>query len=144
MTTAFARVVGAVVAALEANPPVAPQVDRARLRPIPKGVATACVVRPVGAQVDQSIGANAPSIWATQLGVECYARAAPGQPGDEAVDALLEATVGRLLADPSLGGVVGSLGLQAITYDFDADGEQTACAVITFLVQHATAYGSIT
>lgn len=144
MTTAFARVVGATVAVLQASPAVAPLVDRARLRTIPQGVATACVVRILGTQVDQSTGAPAPSIWATQIAVECYARVTPGQPADEAVDALLEAAVARLLADPSLGGVVGSLGLQGITYDFDADGEQTACAVITFLVQHATAYGSIT
>lgn len=144
MTTAFARVVGATVAALEVAPAVAPQVDRTRLRPIPKGVATACVVRILGAQVDQAMGAPAPSVWATQIAVECYARVTSGQTADEAVDALLEAAVARLLADQSLGGVVGSLGLQAITYDFDADGEQTACAVITFLVQHATAYGSIT
>lgn len=143
MTTAFASIVGAVVAALQAAPAVAPQVYRVRLRPIQQGASLACVVRPLAAQVDQSAGNPAPSIWATQVAVECYARATPGQTADEAVDALLEAAAARVLTDPQLA-AMGSLIPAGVSYDFDADGEQLACAVITFQVQHATAYGSLT
>lgn len=143
MTTVFARVAGAAVAALEAAPPVSSAVYRARMRAVSQQESTAVVVRLRQAEVDRGVGNGTPGIWATVLDVECYARALPGQSGDDAVDALLDATVARLVADPSLGGVVGDIGLLGVTWDFDMDGQGTACAVVTFSVRHATASASV-
>jgi hypothetical protein len=68
--------------------------------------------------------------------VECYQRSTVATAPDQAVDALLEAVYARLMADPTLGGVVLSLQPQSINWDFDADGEQTTCATLTFNARH--------
>lgn len=141
--TVFATLVGAVVTALRATPAVTTHVHRARMRALPQQWSTAVVVRPQSAEVEQGVGQSVANIWATQLQVECYARAPAAQAGDAAVDALLSAVVERLLADRSLGGIVGDLGLLGITYDFDVDAESTACATVTFSVRHASGAASI-
>lgn len=143
MTTAFASIVGAVVASLQAAPPVTDHVYRVRLRPLSASVSAACVVRPGPARRDGPVGQGTASIWASQFTVECYARAAAGQEPDLAVDSLLEAVHDRLMADPSLGGLVGGIDLAGLDYDFDAEAEQAACVVLTFTVQHATAAGQL-
>lgn len=142
--TVFAQLVGATCAALQAAPAVSAQVHRARMRVLPQQWTTAVVVRPARAALEEAVGQGVASIWATQLVVDCYARAPAAQAGDLAVDALLGAVVARLLADRSLGGLVGDLGLLGIEYDFDVDGETTACATLTFQVRHASSAASIT
>lgn len=144
MTTAFASVVGALVAQLQAATPVSAHIFRARMRTVPQQFTDAVVVRVQDAQVDPAIGQGTCGIWATSVAVECYARAAAATSPDVAVDALLEAVVTRLMANRSLGGLVGDLVLSAINYDFDVDGESTACATVTFSIRHATAANSIT
>lgn len=143
MTTKFAQVLDAVVAALEAAPAVSDHIERARVRVIPDAWTDAVLVQIQQAQVDRGMGAGTHCIWATQVAVECYARATAGQTPDVAVDALLDKVVGRLLADPSLGGVVGDVGLVGVAYDFDVDGKPSASATVTFSVRHATAAASI-
>ena len=143
MTTVFAQVVGAFVGALQAAPAVSSHIDRARRRALPEGAENAVVVLIQQAVVERGIGTGTPCIWATQIAVECYAKAMPGQSPDVAVDALLAAVVGRVLADPSLGGVAGDVGLVGVAYDFDVDGRATACATVTFNVRHASAAASI-
>ena len=49
----------------------------------------------------------------------------------------------RLMADPSLGGLVGFIDPQSVDWDFDVDGAQTACATVVFAVRHATAAGAL-
>lgn len=144
MSTIFASLVGAVVAALQAATPVSDQVHRARVRAIPKEWPTCVVVRPRQAELESGVGQGVAGIWATALQIECYARSNAATTPDVAVDALLEAVTNRLGQDPSLGGLVGGIGLQAIDYDFDADGENTVCATLTFTVRHASAANSIT
>lgn len=141
--TAFAQVLGAMQAALRAADPVSPNVFRARARVVPQQMATAIVVRPAQAERDASVGQGAMVLWLTAVAMDCYARGSASAPVDTAVDALMGAAVQRLMQDPSLGGLVGSIDPQAVTWDFDVDGEQTACATVTFYVRHATAAASL-
>lgn len=143
MTTAFASVVGAVVAALQAAPAVSAQVDRVRLRPVAKESPTAVAVRPRGAKADGSVGQGVVGIWATAVTVECYARSNASTSPDVAVDALLQDVATRLFQNSSLGGLVGGLDLAAVDYDFDVDGENTACVMLTYQIRHATAANSL-
>lgn len=139
--TAFARIVRAMQASLQAAPAVSANVFRARSRVIPRQMVTALVVRPGQAKVDRGVGQGSPGIWLTAVDMECYARGAAGLDSDDAVDALMGAAVARLMADTSLRALVGDIGPEAIDWDFDVDGEQTACATVTFYVRHATAAG---
>ncbi|WP_343591910.1 hypothetical protein [Paracidovorax wautersii] len=138
--TAFAQILGAMQAALQADPPVSATVYRGvRTRAVPRDLPDAIALRLVQAEIDQGAGAGVRGVWQTAVVVECYARSAADVDGP--LDLLMSAAVDRLLADPSLGGPVGALVPQGVTWDFDIDGEQTACALITFLVRHVTAAG---
>lgn len=144
MTTAFASVVGAIVAQLESATPVSQHIFRARMRVVPQQMTDAVVVRIQDAQVEPAAGQGTYGIWATSVAIECYARANASTSPDVAVDALLESVVNRLMANRSLGGLVGDLVLSGINYDFDVDGESTACATVAFSIRHATAANSVT
>jgi len=144
MTTAFASVVGAMVAALQAAPAVSTHVFRVRLRPVAQEWSSAVSVRPLGAEPDMSVGQGVVGIWATAVAVECYARSGAATSPDVAVDALLQSVTTRLAENRSLGGLVGDLTLSAVAYDFDVDGENTACVTLTYQIRHATAANSLT
>ena len=145
MTTMVSLAVTAMLDALNAGTPVAGQVSRVRLRPIASGQPTAVVVRPLRAEVaDSGMSPALPISWSSEIAVECYARAGSDTTADQAVDALTEAAYARLLADPTLGGVVHVLRPQGIVFDFDADGEQTACATLVFNARHRTQGATLT
>jgi hypothetical protein len=110
-----------------------------RLRPVAQSVALAIAVRPVQSEVQQFLLASMPVSWLTTVSVECYARSGASTPADVAVDVLLESVYSRLMADPTLAGVVVALQPKGISYDFDADGEQSTCASIVFNVMHRSA-----
>lgn len=136
--------VTAVVAALQAAPAVAPRVERVRLRALPTSATTAVVVRPLAADVlDAELPTGYPYAWTTQLAVECYARAPQGTAPDVAVDALLSAVYARLMADATLGGAATVLQPQAISYDFDVDGESVVCATLQINALQKTAGASL-
>ena len=129
-----------VTAAMAALQGAAPVVGRVRLRPLSSTTLTAVVVRPVSSEVfDAPDLTGYPYAWNTLIAVECYARSGTATAPDVAVDALLEATYARLMADPTLGGAVLALQPQEVSYDFDADGDQTTCATLVFSVRHKTA-----
>ena len=137
-------VVTAVVGALKAAPAVSPRVERVRMRALPASAATAVVVRPLGSDVqDAELLTGHPYVWTTSLAVECYARAPQGTAPDVAVDALLKAVYARLLRDPTLGGVVSVLQPQAITYDYDVDGESVVCATLQINARQMTVGASL-
>lgn len=145
MTSMVAAAVTAIVSALTAGTPVASQVSRVRLRPIAADQAQAVVVRPLRAEVAEAgLSPAMPISWASEIAVECYARAGASTTPDVAVDALVEAVYGRLLADPTLGGVVLLLRPQGIVWDFDTDAEQTACATLLFTARHRTQGATLT
>lgn len=141
-STSFARVLGAMQSILQTAPAVSPYVFRGRARVVPQQMPTAIVVRPHQAERDASVGMGAPAMWLSAVALECYARAVPGMSADDAVDALMGSAVQRLMLEPTLGGLVGSIDPRAVDWDFDVDGEQTACATVTFYVRHATAAAS--
>lgn len=133
MTTLVSTAVAAVIAALNAGTPVATQIARVRLRPMAQAQAQAVVVRPLQSEVPETaLNPNLPVSWTSAISVECYARSGVATAPDVAVDSLVEAVYARLMADPTLGGVVVSLQPQSLTWDFDADGEQTTCAAFVF------------
>lgn len=133
MTTFVNATVTAMVAALQSAPAVSSYVGRVRLRPLGAGAAQAIVVRPLQAQAGEAaINPNYPVSWTTAIAVECYARSSSATSPDVAVDALVEAAYARLMLDPTLSGAVISLQPQEISYDFDADAEQTTCATLVF------------
>lgn len=135
--------VTAVVGALQAGPAVCPLVERVRLRPQAAATASAVVVRPRQAEVqDVEMPTGYPYVWNVVLDVECYARATTGTAPDVAVDALSAAVYARLMADPTLGNAVLLLQPQGVAYDFDADGQQAACATFTFIARMRAAPGS--
>ena len=142
MSTAFARAAAAAVQVLQAAA-VSANVYRSRARVVPKQMPTAVVVRLVQAEGNAGVGQSALSLWGVQLAVECYARATADAPSDDVLDELLQAATTALMADASLGGVVGFIQPQAIAWDFDVDGEQTACATAHFLVQQAVRPASL-
>lgn len=136
MTSLVSQAVGAIVASLQSGTPVCPRIDRTRLRPWAQNVQQAVVVRPVESEVaEAALQPGWPVSWTTAVAVECYARTTPAVAPDVAVDALVELVYARLMADPTLGGAVLSLGPRHLAFDFDADAEQTACATFTFLVR---------
>ena len=137
MTTMFAAAVGAILAALSAGTPVAPQVARVRLRPIAQATGTAVIVTPLATEVaEAALMPGYPVSWTTAIKVECYARSSAATTPDVAVDSLVADVYARLMADPTLGGVVISLQPQSINWDFDADGDNTACATLVFNARH--------
>lgn len=136
MATVFASVVGAVVAALQAATPVSDQVHRSRIKPGAQEWTTMVVVRLLDAALEPFAILGAPFNVDTVMQVECYARGSAGQAPDLAVDALLAAVYARLAQDPSLGGLVEDVVPTGIGFDFDVDGESTACATLNYTVRH--------
>lgn len=129
----------AVQAMLDALAGVAPQVDRVRLRPLKATTTTAVVVRPEGADVLQASDfSGVPLLWEAQILVDCYAKTTSATAADLAVDALAEQVYARLMADPTLGGAVVQLRPSRASYDFDVQGDLTACVTFSFNAQLAT------
>lgn len=140
MTSLVNTAVTAIVSALQSGTPVASTIARVRLRPLARSTAQAVVVRPIQTQVaEAALYAGLPISWNSTIAVECYARSGAATAPDIAVDALLEAVYARLMADPTLGGAVLSLQPQEVSFDFDADGDQTTCATLVFHVRQRTA-----
>lgn len=143
MSTLMAQATAAMVAALQAVPAVAPQVARVRLRALSASATTAVVVRPTEAQAAEQLLSGMPIQWQCQVAVECYAKTTATTAPDAAVDDLVAAVYARLMADPTLGGTVGRIEPSTLVYDFDADGEQTACATLVFQVRQTANNPSI-
>ena len=131
MSSLLATATAAICQALQAAPAVAPAVYRARSRAISEAVAVN--VRPLGAEVQERI-LSGPLRWQCRIGVECYVKTTTQTAPDVAVDALLEAVYARLMDDPSLGGAVKRIEPESIAYDFEADGDQSACATLVLSV----------
>lgn len=140
MSSFINQAVSAIMAALQSAPPVAPSIGRVNLRPIAQASGQAVIIRPVNAapaSVNDFTGQ--PTSWACAIAVECYARSTGTTAPDQSVDALIETVYARLMTDPTLSGVVINLAPKQINYDFDADGEKTACATLEIhTLQHAT------
>ena len=145
MTTIINQAVTAIVAALQASPAVATSIGRINLRPTAQALTHAVMVRPLGSEViEASMISSLPMTWTTTIAVECHARTTGATSADVAVDALLESVYARLMADPSLGGVVLGLQPQNVSFDFDADGDKPACAPLVLHARHRATPGTLT
>ena len=143
MTSIVNAAVTAVVDALQSGTPVASQIARVRLRPLAQAAQQAVVVRPMQSQVvEAAMSSGYPVSWTTVIAVECYVRSSVSTSADVAVDALLESVYARLMADPTLGGAVLGLQPQEVSFDFDADADQTSCATLVFHARHKSSGSS--
>lgn len=144
MTTIVNAAVTAMVAALKRAPAVCAHVDRVRLRPVAQNVTQAIAVRAVESQpLEESELPGYPIAWLTTIAVECYAKNAANTTPDVAVDALAEAAYSRLMEDITLGGAVISVNPKGMSFDFDADGDQTVCVSLIFKTLQRSASGLI-
>lgn len=143
MSTAFATVQLALVAALSAAPALADgRIHANSLRPIPAGHNAAIVLRlEQSAGDEQVLGALD---WRTSFVVECYARAPAGADPSLAVDALLAAVWQRLAAlDEAATGACITL-QPAIEWQYDATETPVACASIRLTAQHRSTTADLT
>ena len=140
--TAFARAVKAVQQQL-LDAAVSPHVFTNRSRVVPKDMVTAVVGRSGQAEGQTPAGACSSNQWQLILAVECYARARVGVEVEDALDELLLAATDAISADRNLGGVVADIAPAGVHWEFDVDGEKTACATVTFIVQQFTAAASL-
>ena len=132
--TAFASVLGAIVAALSAQPRIAHVIESNPRRNVNESLPTCIAVHLGKTQPDdrRTLGVMR---WKTHITVECYARGG--------VDGLIDRAWSRLLgpdAQISAAGHVGIEGIELIGIDWDYDelGSDLACAALQLLVQHRT------
>lgn len=139
MTTVVSTVVGAIVAALEEAPAVATEVWRVRFAPTAPEVTAAVAVRPVSCEPDVTgLAYGVPGVWLVRVALELTARATAddANTAELRLDALLQGTLNRLMADPTLAGAL-PLGMEptAIVYEFDAAGDQLATCNLQILAR---------
>ncbi len=144
MTTAFANLQAALLAALSSAPALAGgNIGTNRLRPIPTGQSTALVLR-----LDASEGTERVLgciDWQTAFTVECYARGASSTTDlVAAVDTLLADTWARLagLSFQALGADL--IVDPRIDWQFDDGETPMVCAVIRLSAAHRTASSTLT
>jgi hypothetical protein len=140
--TAFSKIVGAVIDALEAAPPVCGTIWRARPNIMPDQVDSAVNVQWEGGLPNMGGISGAPIDWMTKVTVECYARSVKDS-GDVAVDPLLVAVYERLGQDTTLGGLIADLNIAGIEAENTAEGKKTGWVRLTYIAQHRTENGTL-
>ena len=140
MNTAFANIVTAVIASLQAQPAVCELVDRARATIVPDQAASA-----VSVQWDRTVPgmatiAGAPMDWQTQITIEVLARSVK-DPGDLAVDPLLASVAARLAQDTTLGGLIADLRIVGLEAENTNEGKKTGWVRLTYIAEHRTYNG---
>jgi hypothetical protein len=137
VSTAFSKVVSAVMAALLAQPRICKGVYRARTLAIAEQDDEAITVQWEQAMPAAATIAGAPIDWTTRLTVECFARSVKDS-GDMAVDPLLERVYERLAADSTLGGMVDDLVIAGIEAENSTEGKKTGWVRLTYIAVHRT------
>lgn len=142
MKTAFARIVTAVIDALQAAPAVCDRIDRARATLVPEQAEQAVSVQWEQALPEGATIAGAPVDWQTRISVECFARSTQ-QSGDLAVDDLIAAVAERLAQDTTLGGLVSDLRIAGLEAENSVEGKKTGWVRITYIADHRTENGTL-
>jgi hypothetical protein len=137
VSTAFSKVVSAVMAALLAQPRICKGVYRARTLVISEQDDEAVTVQWEQAMPAAATIAGAPIDWTTRLTVECFARSVKDS-GDMAVDPLLERVYERLAADSTLGGMVDDFVIAGIEAENTTEGKKTGWIRLTYIAVHRT------
>lgn len=135
MATQLAQIVGAMVSALGTPTAVSGQIYRARMRELAAEHANAVVVRVLSSTAERSTMKGGNTDWSSQIAVECYARSNTSTPPDLALDSLWAAVYARLMANSLLGGLLlDEMYCTQAAYDFDIDGQHTACLTSTWQI----------
>lgn len=137
MNTAFSNVVAAVIAALQAEPPVCTTLYRARTRDVPEQTDEAVNVQFEAAMPQMGSIQGAPIDWVSRVSVECYVRSKRDS-GDIAVDPLFKKVYERIGQDSTLGGLVDDIAIQSIEAENSAEGTKTGWVRLMYMVQHRT------
>lgn len=144
MASQLASIVGAMVTALGTPTAVSAQIYRARMRELGLQHANAVVVRVLSSTPARAAIKDGPFDWDSQIAVECYARSNTTTAPDLALDALWAATYARLMANSLLGGLLQTeLNCTQVAYDFDIDGQHTACLTSTWQASHRSTNNSV-
>jgi hypothetical protein len=137
MSTAFAAITTAIIAALGHEPVLSANIFRARDRQISEQHEDAITVVFDAAEPFPGVIHGAPVDWRSSYFVECYARSAVTT-GDLAVDPLFARVYERLAQDPTLGGLVDDIGAPRIVAEYDALGQKTGWVRLTYSILHRT------
>lgn len=140
MTSAATNIVTALVSALQASPPLVPNVYRARVRPI--SGATAINVIPQGSTIEPETIAGAGLMHSTTVSIEVYSLATTQAP-DLEIDPLVVAAFNRVMQDTTLGGTVLNIEPQSVSPQFDTDEQKTTCVTMVFAIEHDTKNNSL-
>lgn len=137
MSTAFSKIVSAIVATLLAQPRICNAIYRARTLAVADQDDEAITVQFEHALPSEATISGAPIDWSTRITVECFARSVK-ESGDMAVDPLLERIFERLAADSTLGGMVDDLVIAGIEAENTTEGKKTGWVRLTYLAVHRT------
>lgn len=137
MSTAFSKVVSAVMAGLLAQPRVCNGIYRARTLAVADQDDEAITVQWDRTTPAEATIAGAPIDWTTRITVECFARSIRDT-GDMAVDPLIEKVFERLATDSTLGGMVDDFVIAGIEAENAADGKKTGWVRLTYIAVHRT------
>jgi len=135
--SAFARITGALVALLEAEPPLSQQIFRARDRQLAEEFPDAINVQFDGALPARGAIFGAPVDWESKFTIECYARTTTTS-ADLAVDPLLMQVYERIAADRTLGDLVTDIGEPMIEAEYNAEQQRTGWVRMSYPVMHQT------
>jgi hypothetical protein len=139
VSTAFSKVVSAVMTSLLSQPRICKGIYRARTLAVADQDDEAITVQWEQAMPAAATIAGAPIDWTTRVTVECFARSArPGDTGDAAVDPLLERVYERLASDSTLGGMVDDFVIAGIEAENTTEGKKTGWIRLTYIAVHRT------
>jgi hypothetical protein len=123
----------AIASALRQAPAVAAKVERPKFRAVAIQDASAIIVGLPSAQVSDQLISGQPLAWQVTVPIECFAKATKDQAAYEVSDALGQAVMQRLAADPTVGGSAIVLVPQGYSNDIDPIGDQSALCTLMFL-----------
>lgn len=141
--TAFAQIPAAMVTALQAAPAVCAQVHRERVRPGAADWTEMVVIRVESADLEPLGIRGAPINVDTRIAVEMTAKGSTSTAPEAALDALLGRVYARLAQDTTLGGLVGDLVPEGISYEYEAAADPIGSAVLTYRAVHQVGAGTL-
>lgn len=137
MSTAFYKIVSAVIAVLAVQPAVCKRIYRDRAEAIPEQDPEAISVEWAPDAGEKTTIRGGPTDHRTLIYVDCFARSST-ESGLVAVDPLVERVSDRLYEDPTLGGLIGDLEYLGSDPKNDSDGMKTGWVRMAFMAEHRT------
>lgn len=138
------KVIDQVLAALLAVPPLAGgNVSEEEQRMHAEDVAEFIVVRFNDSVPGRGTIRGAPVDWLTTFSVECHARSDERGSAGRASRRLHKEAFGRLMGDPTLGGVVMDLQEPHLTSDQTQRDSDMGCLIAQYVALHRTQYRTL-